>query len=190
MLRAIKYPMLVLAVCLVAVPLARAKEETKKDAKPVVAVFAFDGPIVEKPQGEEFPLFATIQPPSLKDLVQRMKKAKDDKNVKAVVLLMDEVELPLAQSEELRQALDEIKSAGKPVYAHVDSVLMTRSLALLAGASRVSVTPTTLILIPGFNAESPYVRGLSARNRSQARLSHLRQVQECRGDVHAEGTQP
>ena len=32
-----------------------------------------------------------------------MKKAKDDKNVKGVVLLLDEVDLGLAQIEELRQ---------------------------------------------------------------------------------------
>ncbi|MGO9112577.1 MAG: signal peptide peptidase SppA [Thermoguttaceae bacterium] len=160
MLRMLKYPLFALTVCLIAAPLARGEEETKKDAKAVIAVFAFDGPILEKPQGEEFPLFSTIQPPSLRDIVARMKKAKDDKNVKAVVLLLDEVELPLAQSEELRQALDGIKSAGKQVYAHVDSVLMTRSLALVAGASRISVTPTTMIIISGFNAESPYLRGL------------------------------
>jgi protease-4 len=160
MLRVVKYSSLILAACLAAIPLAQSAEETKKDSKAVVAVFAFDGPITEKPQGEEFPLFSTIQPPSLKDLVQRMKKAKDDKNVKAVVLLLDEVDVPLAQSEELRQAIDGIKAAGKEVYAHVDSVLATRSLALVAAASRISVTPTAIILVSGFNAESPYVRGL------------------------------
>ncbi len=165
MLRALKHLSLVLAVCLVALPQLRAdedtkKEETKKDAKAVIAVFNFDGPIVEKPQGEEFPLFSAAQPASLKDLVERLQKAKDDKNVKAVVLLLDEVEVPLAQSEEIRQALDGIKSAGKQVYAHVDSVLLTKSMALLAGASRISVTPTTMILISGFNAEALYVRGL------------------------------
>ena len=136
------------------------KKENKENGKPVVAVFAFDGPILEKPRGEEFPLFAPIARPSLRDVVERMKKAKDDKNVKAVVLLLDEVDLGLAQTEELRQALEGIKAAGKEVYAHVDAVLMTRSLALVAGASRISVTPTTIIIIAGFNAESPYVRGL------------------------------
>ena len=89
-----------------------------------------------------------------------MKKAKDDKNVKAVVLLLDEVELGLAQIEELRQALAAVKAAGKEVYVHVDSVLTMRALALAAGASRISVTPTTIIMINGLNAESPYVRGL------------------------------
>jgi protease-4 len=156
----LKYPLLALAVCLIAVPLARGEAENKEGAKGVIAVFTFDGPILEKPQDQEFPLFSPIRRPSLRDVVERMKKAKDDKNVKAVVLLLDETELPLAQSEELRQALDGIKATGKEVYAHVDAVLMTRSLALVAGASRISVTPTTIIIISGFNAESPYVRGL------------------------------
>jgi len=160
MLRMLKYSLLVLAVCLIAAPLARGEGEKKGDAKAVVAVFTFDKPLVEKPRGEEFPLFSSVAPASLKDVVARMKKAKDDKDVKAVVLLLDEVDLNLAQGEEVRQALDGIKAAGKEVYAHVDSVLMTRSLALVAGASRISVTPTTIIIISGFNAESPYVRGL------------------------------
>ena len=80
------------------------KKEKKDEAKAVIAVFAFDGPILEKPQGEEFPLFSTTRRPALKDLVERMKKAKDDKNVKAVVLLLDEVAFLLSQSEELRSA--------------------------------------------------------------------------------------
>ena len=43
---------------------------------------------------------------------------------------------------------------------HVDNVLTMRGLALAAGASRISVTPTAIIMISGLNAESPYVRGL------------------------------
>ncbi|GAF90716.1 unnamed protein product, partial [marine sediment metagenome] len=160
MLRMPKYPLLALAVCLIAAPLSRANGETKEDAKAVVAVFAFDRPMLEKPRGEDFPLFSSIKQPTLKDVVQRLKKAKDDNNVKAVVLLLDEVSLNLAQIEELCQALDGIKAAGKEVYAHVDSAVTMRTLVLAAGASRISATPTTIIMITGFNAESPYVRGL------------------------------
>ncbi len=96
MLRTLKYPSLALAVCLIAVPPARAegeKTENKGDGKAVIAVFTFDKPIMEKPHGEEFPLFSKIDRTSLKDVVERMKKAKDDTNVKAVVLLLDEVDL-------------------------------------------------------------------------------------------------
>jgi len=159
MLRMLKYPLLAMVVCLIAVPLAKG-EGKKAYEKPVVAVFEFDRPLTEKPQGEEFPLFSAIAPTSLRDVVERMKKAKDDENVKAVVLLLDDVELNLVQMEEIHQALDGIKAAGKKVYAHVDSTLMTQSLALAAGASRISVTPTTVIIISGFNAEAPYVRSL------------------------------
>jgi protease-4 len=123
-------------------------------------VFAFDAPISEKPQSEELPLFSPLGQSSLKDVLERMKKARDDKDVKAVVLLLDTVSLGLAQIEELRQALGGVKAAGKEVYVHVDSALMTRSLALAAGASRISVTPTTIIIVNGFSAESPYLRGL------------------------------
>jgi protease-4 len=160
MVRVLKYSMPVLVVCLLAVPWVRAEGEKQEEAKGVVAVFTFDKPIVEKPPGEELPLFSAIEPPVLKDVVERMKKAKDDKNVKAVVLLLDEVDLHLAQIEELRQVLDGIKASGKEVYAHVDALLTTSTLALAAGASRISVTPTAIILIMGINAESPYVRGL------------------------------
>ncbi len=161
---------LALAICLAAAQLATAativvkvgSPATEKAAagKPIVTVLSLDGPILEKPKGEEMPLLAPVARPSLKDLVERMKKAKDDANVKGVVLLLDEVDLGLAQIEELRQAMASVRAAGKEVYGHVDNVLTMRGLALAAGASRISVTPTAIIMIGGFNAESPYVRGL------------------------------
>ena len=69
------------------------------------------------------PLLAPVARPSLKDLLERMKKAKDDKNVKGVVLLLDQVDLGLAQIEELRQAMASVRAAGKEVYVHVDNAL-------------------------------------------------------------------
>lgn len=166
MLRMLKYPLLLLLLCAVALPALAAEkkqqkqEKKKEEAKPVIAVFTFDKPIAEKPAGEQFPLFAAAEPPSLKGIVERMKKAKDDKNVKAVVLLLDESDVSLAQCEELGRAIDGIKAAGKEVYAHVDSMLTTHSLALAARASRIGATPTAIIMISGFNAEAPYARGL------------------------------
>src|SRR6516164_4248391 len=134
MLRTLKYLSLALITCAIAMPARGAdeperKEKKKKDeAKPVVAVFTFDKPIAEKPSDEQFPLFAATEPPSLKELVERLKKAKDDKNVKAVVLLLDEADVTLAQCEELRRAMDGVKKSGKEVYAHIDAALTTQPL--------------------------------------------------------------
>ena len=138
---------------------ARKSEEKKTTAKPVVAVFAFDGPIAEKPIQEDFPL-AEPGTKTLKDLVSRLQKARDDKQVKAVIFLLDEAFLDLAQIEELRQAADAIKTAGKKVFVHVDALLDTRTFALAAGASELSATPTAILMLTGFSAESPYLRGL------------------------------
>jgi protease-4 len=160
MLRKLKFPLFAVVICLIAVPPVWAGGKKKEEAKAVVAVFTFNTPMLEKPRGEQFSLFSPVTPPTLKETVRRLKKAKDDKNVKAVVLLLDRVSLGLAQIEELRQALDEVKAAGKEVHAHVDSVITMRTLALAAGASRISATPTAIIFITGFHAESPYVRGL------------------------------
>jgi protease IV len=160
MVRMLKYPMLVVVACLLAVSPAMADGTTNGDAKAVVAVFTFDQPLLEKPRGEDFPLFAAIEQPVLRDVIERIKKAKNDKDVKAVVLMLDRVQLGLAQVEELRQAIDAVKASGKEVRVHVDSAMSMSTLALAAGANRINITPTAVIMITGFNAESPYVRGL------------------------------
>ena len=144
----------------ITVTIGTSVNEHPEAGKPVVAVFSLDGPIVERPQGEELPLFAPPPRPSFKDIVERMKKAADDKNVKGVVLMLDEVDLGLAQIEEFRQHHALGPRGRQEVYAHVDNVLTMRALALAAGATRISVTPTAVIMINGIDAESPYLRGL------------------------------
>jgi protease-4 len=139
---------------------AQEKQAKKKTAsgKPIVAVFRLSGEIPEAPP-EEVSLFPAERTDSLKDLVTRLKKAADDPAVKAVVLISESAEIGSAQVEELREAMAGIRAAGKEVYAYADS-LSTREYALLSGASRLSVVPTSDVWITGLYGESPYVRGL------------------------------
>ncbi|MBI1373457.1 MAG: signal peptide peptidase SppA [Phycisphaera sp.] len=124
-----------------------------------VAVFKLNGPITEKP-GADDPFFGTAGSESLQQLVERMNKAATDPEVKGVVFIMDGGEsMGWAQVEELRAAMKRVRDAGKPIYAHVD-YLTTGRLALLAGASRISVVPTGHVIINGIHGESPYLRGL------------------------------
>jgi protease-4 len=143
-----------------AVPVAAAAGESKEKSgtSAVVAVFSLDGPIVETPMSEDL-FFGTPGVESLHNLIDRMKKARDDKDVKAVVLLLGNTEFDFAQLEEIRQAMDEIKAAGKEIHAHADS-LSLGSCALLSGASKLSVVPTGDIWIMGLYGETPYLRGL------------------------------
>src|SRR5918993_2729380 len=137
-----------------------AKADTAKPdtAKPVVAVFLLDAPLSESGGGESIPLFS---PPglSLRELVSRMDKAKDDPAVKAVVLMCEDAGWGRGQAEEIRQAMDRLKAAGKDVYAHTDSA-GTGEYLVLSGATRVSASPSADFWITGIAAEQPYLRGL------------------------------
>ncbi len=151
---------------------AETKEAAKKEAekkaaeskaaateKSVIAVFRLHGPVTEAPMDEMLSLFGDAGGTSLKDLVSRLDKAREDKTVKAVVLTVDGFGVGLAQLEELRQAIDAVRSSGKDVYVHADSLYMGE-YALVAGASRISQSPTGTMWLMGLYGESPYARGL------------------------------
>jgi protease-4 len=131
---------------------------TTKPAKPTVAIFALSGPLVESGAQEDLALFGP-QPESLTGLLARMKKAGDDANVKAVVILCEAPMLGLAQIEEVRQAMGDLKEKGKDVYAYGDA-LSFPMYVLMTGATRVSVVPTGVVMAAGLHGYSPYLRGL------------------------------
>jgi protease IV len=135
-----------------------AKAKASDAAKPVVAVFRLRGAVTETPTDDSFP-FATEPTVSLKTLVQRLQKARDDKNVKAVVITTSDFAISVAQIEELRQAMSEVRAAGKDVYAHADSLSLSNYL-LLSGATKLSLVPTGDVWLTGLNGSSLHLRGL------------------------------
>jgi protease-4 len=133
------------------------KKDDKKPEKPIVAVFRLSGSLTETPADDSFSL-TPDRGTTLKTLVERLRKAKGDAAVKAVVIL-PETSIGSAQIEEVRQAMAEIRSAGKDVYVHADSLDMHGYL-LASGGSRISVVPTGDLWITGLYGESPYLRRL------------------------------
>ncbi len=138
---------------------ASQKEEKKAPAgKATLAVFHLHGEITESPPEDDLGL-GGVTSVSLKDLVSRIKKAGDDPKIKAVVILADSVSMGLAQIEELRQVMAQVRAGGKEIYAHADSLFLGQYL-LLCGASRLSVTPTGDLWVNGLHGETMYLRGL------------------------------
>jgi protease-4 len=134
--------------------------DTKKSSKnkPVVAVFRLRGPIVETPAEENF-LMGTSRSVTLHSLIERMSKAREDENVKAVVITLDGATVTLPQAEEIRQRMADLRAAGKDVYLCADGLTM-QDFVLAAGATEISVVPTGDLWLTGYYAESPYLRGL------------------------------
>ncbi len=134
------------------------KDKKAPAGKATVAVFRLHGAVTEAPSEDDLG-FGLSKSVSLKDLVARIKKAGDDPAVKAIVLLSDGVSVGLAQIEELRQVMAQVRKSGKEIYAHSDSMSMGGYL-LFSGASRLSVTPTGDMWITGLHGETMYLRGL------------------------------
>jgi protease IV len=135
-----------------------AKKETDQP-KPRIAVFRLAGSVQETPREEVFNFGGETATP-LETLVGRLDKAAKDSSVKAVVILLDGPSLGSAQIEELRQAIARVRSAGKEVIAHADSIASLSQYSLLSAASRLSVVPTGDLWITGIYGESPYLRKL------------------------------
>ena len=81
---------------------AAAAKDAKKEPdapKPRIAVFRLAGPVQERPREEVFNFGGETGIP-LETLVSRMDKAAKDSSVKAVVILLDQPTVGLAQAEE------------------------------------------------------------------------------------------
>lgn len=150
----------VLSAAIMAAPQLAPKAAVAADTKStseVVPIFTLKS-MNETPQPED-PIFGAIGEESLVEMVRRMDKAAKDDNVKAVILLLDSAEFGVGQIEEVRQAIQRLKDAKKPVYAHADS-LTTGAYAVLCGATRLSVSPTSDLFLTGLYSEQMYLRGL------------------------------
>ncbi len=153
--------LMVLPWALVSSPAMGEEPKKPEPPKPRIAVFRLAGDLSELPPDESFSLGA-IGGTSLRDLIERMKKAEKDDAVKAVVFLHEVGSVGAAQAEELRAAMARLRNAGKEVYAHADSLNM-REYALLSGATRLSIVPTADLWVTGMFGEAPYLRGLLDR---------------------------
>ena len=135
-------------------------KDNKTDTKPTkqIAYFAIKGALAETPATMP-PLFGGAVPQSLKGLLTRLKAARVDNDIAAVVVDFQYAGVGLGQLMEIHEALQKFEAVDKEVYVHADT-LMTGSYALSTGASHISMVPTGTVWLTGFYGEQPYLRGL------------------------------
>jgi len=165
-------PVVVAVVLIFAVPACFASEtgETAKTVPAMIAHFHLSGELGEAPVAEPFGLM-TSELTSLKDLVGRMDKASKDNQVKAVILTYDQMDLGSGQLEELRRAIEHLKSSGKKVYAYAED-MSTLSYGLLCASDRLCAAPQSTLWLTGMYAQSLYVKGLLDKVGIQADFLH------------------
>ena len=109
-----------LCVCLACVPLLVAACSGVAVAGPLdfaqatdkIAHFHLAGAMTETPQEDPFGLLAS-QTTSLKDLLERLARARKDDSVKAVVLTISDMGMGVGQLEEMHDSLTKFKAVDK-----------------------------------------------------------------------------
>jgi protease-4 len=127
----------------------------KEDAEAKVAFFDLSDGISEKPA--DFSLFANQQADTLHSLITHLKQAGDDKDIRAVLIILGDGQIGLAEAQEIRDTLVEI-GKNKKVYVYADGY-DTIGYTLASGATDICMLTGGEIMIPGVGFSTMFYKG-------------------------------
>ena len=95
---------------------------------------------------------------SLSNLILQFKKAKVDKRIKIVMLEIDMSGAGWGKSEEIRDAITDFRSSGKPVYAYMEYG-MNKEYYIASACDKIYLAPPGELFINGLAADVMFFRG-------------------------------
>ena len=95
---------------------------------------------------------------SFSSLLTQLRKAKVDSRIQAVMLDINFPGIGWGKADELRDAIKEFRTSGKPVYAFME-IGMNREYYIATAADKIFVPPSGDLYINGFAAEAMFYKG-------------------------------
>jgi protease-4 len=95
---------------------------------------------------------------SLTSLLWQIRKAKADKRIKAILLDIDFSSAGWGQADEIRDAIADFRTSGKPVYAYM-LLGSNKEYYIATAADRIYMSPSGNLFTYGLAAEAMFVRG-------------------------------
>jgi protease-4 len=95
---------------------------------------------------------------SLSNLILQFKKAKVDDRIKMIVLDINMSAVGWGKSEEIRDAIADFRSSGKPVYAFME-IGMNKEYYIASACDKIYVAPPGELFINGLAADVMFFRG-------------------------------
>lgn len=142
-----------------------------------VAIYSFDNPITETGKLEPNLLDFNIdlfpdKSNSFHALIQSLKHAETDDELKGVLLELAGSGLGIAQIQELRRSLEKIRDAGKDVWLYSDS--FSNGIAYVGSvANHFAILPEGNIDFNGVVAESLYLKGFFDKVGISPQVVHI-----------------
>src|SRR5688572_15309558 len=96
---------------------------------------------------------------SLSNLVLQFQKAKVDKRIKTILLTVDMSAAGWGKSEEIRDAITDFRSSGKPVYAYMEGYSTDKEYYIASACDKVYMSPPGELFINGLAADVMFFRG-------------------------------
>ena len=116
------------------------------------------GPLPDYSPDDPFKKFFGGPDQSLTGLVMQFKKAKVDKRIKAILLDVNMSGIGWGKAEELRDAIKDFRSSGKPVYAFIELGL-NKEFYIATACDKIFVPPPGELFINGLAADVMFFRG-------------------------------
>lgn len=102
--------------------------------------------------------FGISQPQSFTSLLTQIRKAKVDPRIGAVMLEINFPGIGWGKADELRDAIKDLRSSGKPVYAYME-IGMNKEYYIATAADKIFLPPSGDIYVNGLAAEAMFYKG-------------------------------
>jgi protease-4 len=116
------------------------------------------GPLPDYSPDDPFKKYFGGPDQSLTGLVMQFKKAKVDKRIKAILLDVNMSGVGWGKAEEIRDAITDFRSSGKPVYAFIEFGL-NKEYYIATACDKIIVPPPGELFITGLAADVMFFRG-------------------------------
>ncbi len=103
-------------------------------------------------------IFGFGQADSFSNLLMQLKKGKADSRISAVLLDINFPGIGWGKADELRAAITDFKTSGKPVYAYME-MGSNKEYYIAVAADKVYLPPTGDLYINGFAAQAQFYKG-------------------------------
>src|SRR6266850_8059869 len=123
-----------------------------------VLVLRVAGPLPDFVPDDPFRRLFGGQPLSLNSLLAQLRKAKVDKRISAVLLEIDMPETGWAKAEEIRDAIADFRTSGKPVYAYMEFGL-NKDYYIATACDKIFLPPPGELFTIGLAADVMFFRG-------------------------------
>ena len=96
--------------------------------------------------------------PTVSDVVGLLGRARDDDSVAGMILRLGPLDLGFGKLQEIRDALIDIRWAGKTVVCYMESV-GNREYFLASACDRIAMSPSGYLGLVGLRMEIPFIKG-------------------------------